>query len=169
MKKARLAGLVVECFRNRIKPEYRCSNNGPPVSAFEYAICRVEQSSGIGESGSTVQDQRSEQLSKAAGANVSSVLEAMLDDIQPTPRGTVNEVIAAWGAQLSGFNHPGLNISDFVAQNLRDCFDRARRPVDGEVMNPSIELGRAAVEPRRLRELDPQNPEIFERIRQFEG
>ena len=119
-----LAGLAVACFRDSPRPSFRCSQNGPPVSAFDYLMCRFEQSSLIDGSGSVARDQNAIARSRAGAANLRNVLESMLDDIEATPLNSVADISVKWGDQLLKFNLNGLSVYQFVMQTLGECFSR---------------------------------------------
>ena len=129
MSDQRVAALAVSCFRDQPRPAFRCSANGPPVSAFEYLICRFEQAA-TGGSGTVERSRASDARAKSGSANLSSVLTAMLDDIETTPLGSVSEVTARWGDRLLQFNSNGVSAYQFVAQTLGECFQRAANQAD---------------------------------------
>ena len=123
-----VAALAVSCFRDQPRPAFRCSVNGRPVSAFEYLICRFEQAA---NGGSAERDRAGDARAKAGAASLSSVLTAMLDDIQATPLGSVGEVSARWGDRLLQFNSKGFSAYQFVVQSLGECFQRAANQSTG--------------------------------------
>lgn len=124
MSNEHVAVLAVRCFRETPQPQFRCTPNGPPVSAYEYVLCRSQQSSRVGASGVVDRSQSSEARSGARTAGLQAVLDAMLGDIESTPL-SMNDVNARWGADLLKFNLPDVSVYQFVMGALGNCFKQA--------------------------------------------
>lgn len=139
MSNERLAALAVSCFRDEPRPTFRCQQNGPPVSAFDYVICRFQQSSSISQSDVVELNKVTQARFETAATTLSLILESMLDDIETTPLTSMSDISARWGHQLLEFNLPGLPVHQFVMQTLASCFTKAQHVIDRESRNASTQ------------------------------
>jgi hypothetical protein len=132
-------GFVGECFKDRPQNNMRCEEGGPLVSPRDYILCRYRQNQTLGAGGriesnpTTLQnaDTKTRTLdgllsnifadAPNSTATVTSPEQAAAYD-RPISSFTVADVEHKFGTQLASFNGAGLNIHDFVIQQMNECF-----------------------------------------------
>jgi hypothetical protein len=155
----RTMALTAECFKTRGESTYRCTRNGPPVSAYEYVQCRYEQERQVGEDRVVERSKKAQNRAKADAAGLKSVLDSMLGDAPQSAKIPTNpqegqasmdvnlnilsvaDIESQYGDELSRFNAQGFDFHGFVVASLGNCFKRANRLVTREKKRANTALG----------------------------
>lgn len=146
--------LTNECFSAKTNSSYRCTPNGPPVSAKEYVLCRFEQNQLVGANGVVEENNLITQQAASRRAALQSILDGIESDSAKAPNPndpasankaqlirSVDDIDRLYGSKLTGFDGKGLNIRDFVITQLRSCFSRAETAVSKERQTASSFAG----------------------------
>jgi hypothetical protein len=151
----RKMSLASECFNTTSRSTFRCTPDGPAVSAKDYVICRYGQNAQLGANGKIESNSNVTARAQGGQANLSGLLDQMAGDspsdtkviptsqqdatqgVDQTANKTVSVLTVAdienqFGDQLEGFNGNGLNIHDFVMQQYGYCFQKATAQVNTE-------------------------------------
>lgn len=172
-----------ECFKTRTQSNFRCSRNGPPVSALEYVKCRFEQNQFLGEEGVIERDKATENRAKGNAQALASVLDTMLADM-PTvtrlpadPEAALQEqqqntnilsaadIESQYGDSLASFNGQGLDIHDFVTKAMGLCIQRAARETSRDRKRTNSAIG---VTQLRIKQEEEQvNRLVDERLQKY--
>jgi hypothetical protein len=117
------ASIAADLFQQPIDARYRCTANGPPVSFYDYLLCRCEQS--ISSDGNTRINpgdrNRAAQRTNALKAILDQILGDMRSDMDVSP----GDIDARYGAQLSAFQIGGTSVGPMVSGFLKYCYARA--------------------------------------------
>ena len=158
----RTMGLVDQCFNSQRKAGFQCERNGPPVTAREYALCRLQQESQVGVGGELRTDKAFQEKAASQRAALDSVFQdifgagAAPDGAQGLESGvqelrgirSSSDFSQKYGSSLGAFNKQGLNIQQFVTQEFGRCLKDAQSQVDREKKSKDKELG------QKISELD---------------
>jgi hypothetical protein len=148
----RIAALTVECFQSKSVLHFQCQRNGPPVSASEFVLCRFFQNFFLDSEGSVDRSKRTEAQAKMATESLKALLSTMLSDL--VDKGyDINELMAKWDGLLRQFDKASLRVSEFVAYELGECYQRARTQVDRERHSENTSLGQleSSLKPSKVR------------------
>jgi hypothetical protein len=143
MFKERVATLASECFFEKPNPQYKCTPNGPSVSASDYLLCRFEQSLSLGPSGTVQRNASSQKLATATLAGLQALVDQIQQGITDTPFSSAADVLTRYGAQLANYRFSGVDARTFVATALNECFTKANLQATSESNRPDTELGMA--------------------------
>jgi hypothetical protein len=178
----RTMGLASECFGKRTAASFKCVPNGPPVTAKEYALCRIEQNAMINGKGQ-IEDNA---ILKAQAAEKRAALGDLLDKIMgespqklaPSQNGqppqvdpsqpiatllTAADVEQAYGSDLAALDGNGLQIHDFVMKQVGYCFQRASRTVETEKKKKGTPIAQQQLQIERMkRDINTQGNSMIE-------
>jgi hypothetical protein len=140
--------IAMDCFDKRPREGYRCSVNGPLVSAKEYILCRYEQSQYQSTNGRTVvrgnekiAKSRRESL-KALFDNISADAPSMVkfppagdtaawsNTMQSYPINTPKQLMDRYGSYLGNMKAGNASIGAFMQQEINKCYKEASQEVD---------------------------------------
>ncbi|OFZ22020.1 MAG: hypothetical protein A2X94_16350 [Bdellovibrionales bacterium GWB1_55_8] len=163
MAEARVVVLANTCFN---KPRaLKCVPNGPPVNAREYVLCRYRQNQKLGPTGVIREGALADAQATSKAQELENILNAISED-SPADLGTAKsqeevqslsnrpvKILSAediqthYGAQLAGFNGNGLDISSFVINAMRKCFNDAGNSVKRErkIANSTLSQAQEAI------------------------
>jgi hypothetical protein len=152
--------LMNDCFVNQAGANYRCTPNGPPVSAQAYVLCRYQQSqSVVGNNFET------NNIVQSAGSGNTMGIQSILTSIfQNTPTNSAFPTTPAaqqqgfsntftqtslsgiqqqYISQLAQYNTPNFNVEQWVAQAYQACYTQAQNTVSIEQTEASSAIGAA--------------------------
>lgn len=136
----RAAALTVECFKTRVEASFQCVRDGPPVTPYDFVLCRYLQSLLVDSNG--LVDSTSAQRQRAEGQvnRLRFFLDRML--LEFADRGDIlSELLDKWGPELRSFDGRSLDVSGFVSKQLQECYQRAQRQVEYERRSKNTVLG----------------------------
>src|SRR5690606_37266263 len=73
----RTMALASECFKEQKDGRFRCEPSGPPVTAYDYVICRYSQQQLVSPTGTVDRSEGSKRSAKSAGAGLQQLLDRM--------------------------------------------------------------------------------------------
>ncbi len=158
----RRASVTAECFRTQVQSSYQCVPNGPPVSAYDYVLCRYEQNQYLSSNGQQVEyDASTKAQATAKTAGLKNILDTIFTNApaaykvptnpdqvaamasQPIGNLVPANVEATYGGQLTGYDGKGLGIHQFVMDALAACDARSVKQVEKEKTMVNNALGLA--------------------------
>lgn len=159
-------GLVSQCFNQSSSAgisagtPFRCTPNGPSVSAREYVLCRYEQNRTLGNRGVIEQDPLLAAQAKSERNALEDLLNTIFNDaprgigqnqnsaeaaVQEANRGvriqSLSDLDRYYGDALARYNGRGLNIRGFVQETVKRCYSSANQVVEAKRTKPSSDIG----------------------------
>jgi hypothetical protein len=161
--------LTNKCFDSPRQQSWKCTPDGPMVSAREYVLCRFEQNNN-GLDTKSGNKNRSNEVAQINAANKKNSLESILGQIfSQTPQKTqvpgaagappatdpdaaapmlmtVEQIEAKYGDALATFDGQGVPVHDFIMQQLGYCYQTAEQTVNREKNLKSSPVGAKKIE-----------------------
>jgi hypothetical protein len=162
----RTMALTTQCFQDTPEPNYQCVPNGPPVSAEQYVLCRVNQQQQV-TNGYVINSSSAQAAGNAQQEGLQAVLTNIFNETSTfqtvatnltasSPNATVDQIVAQeeqsqpitslsdietqFGASLEAFNQNNFNVEGTIMSALSSCYGQAQATVNQEETTPGSSL-----------------------------
>jgi|GEM_PF-4348225 len=153
---------AVECFsKDQKMGSFKCSPNGPLVSALDYILCRYQQEQGVGARGMVSTNKDILAQAKSKRDELDNFLKRMLQTAPKTPNSSTNPQDAVQNAEASygtvrtpkemkdrflaqlatRYDTRELNISKFTMSVIQSCYEEHAGTIEKQVGEASSQLG----------------------------